>query len=89
MSNPSEIYKETLPKLLSGFYVMVGMAMSAMLKRNMSSTFPFLTTIVLDSAGLKRIRAHTDSLFETLQNPPAAWDRFCGDCEVFQECHGG
>ncbi|KAJ3614714.1 hypothetical protein NHX12_018285 [Muraenolepis orangiensis] len=38
-----------------------GMAVSAMLNRNLSTTFPFLSTIDLDLAGLKRIRAHSTS----------------------------
>ncbi|KAJ3613767.1 hypothetical protein NHX12_020013 [Muraenolepis orangiensis] len=37
------------------------MAVSAMLNRNLSTTFPFLSTIDLDLAGLKRIRAHSTS----------------------------
>ncbi|KAJ3585730.1 hypothetical protein NHX12_014449, partial [Muraenolepis orangiensis] len=37
------------------------MAVSAMLNRNLSTTFPFLSTIDLDLVGLKRIRAHSTS----------------------------
>ena len=40
---------------------MVGMAVPVMVNRNLSSTFPFFSTIDLDLMGLKRIRAHPTS----------------------------
>ncbi|XP_061880329.1 zinc finger protein 569-like [Entelurus aequoreus] len=61
-----------LPKLLTGLSEIVGMAVLVMLKRNLSSTFPFFSTIDLDLAGLKCIRAHStnfSSPFRIQQQP--------------------
>ena len=52
---------KTFPGLLTGFSVIVGMAVPVMLNRNLSSTFPFLSIIELDLMGLKCIRAHPTS----------------------------
>lgn len=58
---------KTLSRLLNGISVITGMAAPAMVNRNLSSTFSFLSTLDLDMAHLKLIRAHTNNLLQTLQ----------------------
>lgn len=56
-----------LPNLLTGFSDSIGMVVSAILKQNLSTTFPFFD---LDFPGLNFILAH-----EMILSSPATQDR--------------
>lgn len=56
-----------------------------MVGQNLSSTFPLLSIMVFDFCWFETHLGTLHQLLKLLQDPPAAWEWLCCDCQVIHE----